>query len=182
MFKKFTDKTKIMFQKLKKVKHIEIIVAVIAVLIMVLIYFVSFQTGGSDKKKTDVATNAESVTAELENKVSDILSSIQGAGKVKVLITFSSTVEKIYYTTESTTTNKTINGSGSTTEMETSTSTVVKDGDNEPVVVKELLPEVLGVVVVSEGAKNISTKLALIKAVQTVLGIKADIIEVFAMQ
>lgn len=181
MFKKVTEKAKGVFKNLKKVKHIEIIIAVVAVAVMLLIYFMSFAGGAADKK-TDVATNGISVTAELEEKIADILSSITGAGKVKVLITFSSTVEKVYYTTESTTTNKTTNGSGSTTEMETSTSTVVKDGNNEPVVVKELLPEVLGVVVVSAGAKNISTKLALIKAVQTVLGINANIIEVFAMQ
>ena len=48
-----------------------------------------------------------SLTAEVERKLTEVLSQIDGAGKVKVMITYSSSPEKIIANTKSTHTNTT---------------------------------------------------------------------------
>ena len=56
---------------------------------------------------------------------------------------------------------------------------VTNNGKSELIVVKELMPKILGVVVVAEGASNIKTRLALLSATATALNVDADIIEIF---
>ena len=64
-----------LFQKLKNIKHIEIIIAVIFAVIILLIYMSSVDT-------KSVSTSSSNLETRLEN----ILSDIEGAGEVSVLI------------------------------------------------------------------------------------------------
>lgn len=66
-----------LFQKLKSIKHIEIIVAVIFAVIVLLIYLSSV----NPVKKTQ-----SSASTNLEMRLESILSDIEGAGNVSVLI------------------------------------------------------------------------------------------------
>lgn len=70
-----------LFQKLKNIKHIEIIVAVIFAVIIMLIYMSSLDDNKSSKNSQ--GTN-------LEVRLESILSDIDGAGNVSVLINTSS--------------------------------------------------------------------------------------------
>ena len=70
-----------LFQKLKNIKHIEIIVAVIFAVIIMLIYMSSLDDNKSSKNSQ--GTN-------LEVRLESILSDIDGAGNVSVLINSSS--------------------------------------------------------------------------------------------
>lgn len=171
--------------KIKKIKHIEIIVGVVAVILMIVIY-TSVSAGSSTKdsqKPVSSITSSESVS-DLEKRFSDIISNIDGVGRAEVMITYKSTTEKI--TANTTTTN---NNTSSSTSGNTSNSTsitqapviVTNSGKSEPYVTKEILPEVLGVIIVAEGADNPVTKLAIMRAAQTALRINASNIEIFAM-
>ncbi len=66
-----------LFQKLKSIKHIEIIIAVIFAVIVLLIYLSSVNP---------VKRTQSSASTNLEMRLESILSDIEGAGNVSVLI------------------------------------------------------------------------------------------------
>ncbi len=66
-----------LFQKLKSIKHIEIIIAVIFAVIVLLIYLSSVNP---------VKRTQSSASTNLETRLESILSDIEGAGNVSVLI------------------------------------------------------------------------------------------------
>ncbi|MDD2445665.1 MAG: hypothetical protein PHX09_02525 [Clostridia bacterium] len=77
-----------LFKKLKSIKHIEIILAILFGLIILLVYF-SSAFSAPDNVKTKTGENATIVSAyitEVEDKLANILSKINGAGNVSVMI------------------------------------------------------------------------------------------------
>ncbi|MFO7154640.1 MAG: stage III sporulation protein AG, partial [Caldicoprobacter oshimai] len=60
--------------------------------------------------------------------------------------------------------------------------TIGETGNAKPLVIKEMEPEIKGVIVIAEGAKDIRVKLDLIRAVQTALGVSPQQVEVFEME
>ena len=172
------------FKKIKKVKHLDIVIAV-AVVGLALLFIVSSFTSTGESATVAVK---EVDYLELEDRVCDVLSEIKGAGRVKVMINFSDTGEIVTATTNNSSTDKTVDTSSSgdrTTESKTdSVSPVIiqRDGEDTPLIVKEIAPEVLGVVVVAEGADNVGVRINLLQAVQTLLNVKADKVEIFAMK
>lgn len=175
-----------LYKKLKKIKNIEIIIAVVVCVLVVGIYAIANTANKSKSKKpTTVITQATLDSAAKE--LSEILSSIKGAGKIKVLITYDGKGEIIPAQTINTHTNVTIDNSGNSTRTtETTTETkntviVQKNGSSEPIILKEILPNIVGIIVVAEGAANINVRVALLRAVQAATGVKIDRIEVFEM-
>jgi len=77
-----------MFKKLKSIKHIEIILAVLFGLIILLVYFSStFSTDNSNNDyESDNSTVVSAYISEVENKLENILSKIDGAGSVTVML------------------------------------------------------------------------------------------------
>ena len=61
------------------------------------------------------------------------------------------------------------------------TVTVYQNGENEAVVLMERQPTVRGVIVVAQGAADISVRMKLQSAVQAVLGVEASRVEVLEM-
>lgn len=123
----------------------------------------------------------------LENELSSILAKIQGAGRVSVMITLKSGKEIIPAKDESisdkVTDEKDTNGGTRTINEKTTDDEVVftsgQGGNSKPLVIKELNPEVKGVIVVAEGAKDSKVKLMISQAVQTVLDIPAYRVTVY---
>jgi len=74
----FLEKT---FKKLKSIKHIEIIVAVLFGLILLALYL-STVNGGTSYN----SSNSSGYTYEIEDRLSNVLSDIDGAGKVNVMV------------------------------------------------------------------------------------------------
>lgn len=123
----------------------------------------------------------------LENELSSILGKIQGAGRVSVMITLKSGKEIIPAKDESVsdkiTNEKDTSGGTRTIDEKTTDDQVVftsgQGGNSKPLVIKELNPEVKGVIVVAEGAKDSKVKLMISQAVQTVLDIPAYRVTVY---
>jgi stage III sporulation protein AG len=106
-----------------------------------------------------------------------VISNIKGAGTINVMISIDSSPElSIAETTEGKTTTT---STGSVTTTTTEPIIVKVNGEESPLVLKETLPEIKGVIVVSSGASDVKIKLDIITAVTTALGIDSNKVEVF---
>jgi len=129
---------------------------------------------------TSAITQAE---AALEQRLERILTKMDGVGNVSVSVVFKESPEYEYAVNVSTS-EKSITESdqsgGNRVTLDTTESgqlVLVRSANNtgeKPVVVKEIKPEILGVLVVAQGASNPLVKAELTRAVQTLLGISLD--------
>lgn len=118
---------------------------------------------------------------KLEEELAGILSKIAGVGKVSVMITYESGKELVTQKDKSITdkvTDEKDNAGGTRIINESSVSekTVMvnqQGGSSEPLIVKEINPQIRGVIVVAEGAWDSKVKRKISQAVQTVLDIPA---------
>jgi len=127
--------------------------------------------GGFKGKSTSSDQSGETFYAynqEMENKLKAVISAVDGVGDVSVALTYSSGVEKVYaYET------KKQSSGGNSTE-----SSVLVTVGGSPVVLRELPPQVSGVVVVAQGAQNPVVKMHIIQIVETLLGVDGDKVQV----
>ena len=123
---------------------------------------------------------------DLQTELEDILSKMDGIGKVDVLITYSqtSTVVPMYSETQSSTTTEETDSGGGTRIQESSNinKEVITDGNNEAITQTVLLPKVEGAIVIAEGGENATTKSNIIQAVAAVTGLATYKVQVFEMQ
>lgn len=134
----------------------------IYIILLIGIAFMLFAGGGDEKKTEEMALPME---INEEKELEEIVSKINGAGDVDVMITYYSGAEKaLAYETQE---DKTQQDTGS--ESSINKKAVMADG--EPVVIKNLYPKVKGVVVVAEGAGNIQVKKEIQDAVKTALDV-----------
>ena len=166
-------------EKIKNIKHFEIIIVAIFCSILMLIYFSTFKTKKTTENTLTTLTTEEYATY-LENKLSNVLTHISGAGNVSVMITLACGVEYVYATdTTEETTSQTSNGTTTTkTTKKEQVLLVSVSGKSTPVILQENLPKVSGVVVVASGAKNIATRLELKKAVEALLEVSPEAVEI----
>jgi len=132
--------------------------------------------------------NGEQEYAEsLEHKLEEILSSVAGAGEVKVMVTLRMSAERVL-ARETNTSLSTISendGAGGTRESKTHTeneSVVRGRSADEPFVLSERSPVVEGVIIIAKGGDDIHVKDALTRAAFTVLGIDAHRVQVLKMK
>ncbi|HZX46487.1 MAG TPA: stage III sporulation protein AG [Clostridia bacterium] len=155
--------------------------------------------GSGDKKRNsiedkDIQLNRQSISAatyeeQLEMRLKGILEQISGVGKVSVMVTLKSSKEIVpaLNTVESgSETNERDRDGGARTIIQQSTDKRVAQGggsitSDQPLIVKEVMPEVMGVIVVAEGAQRPEVAERLTDAVQTVLGIPAFRVKVYPM-
>ena len=123
----------------------------------------------------------------LEARLEDILSTVRGAGKVRVLVTYATAGERVAATVSTTDESVSETSSGATaTRSEQSRemkqpATISVDGGQSPIILVEREPEIRGVIVVAEGAADPAVRLSLQRAVQAVTGVPLSCIEVFEM-
>lgn len=120
----------------------------------------------------------ENIEYEYESRLKDLLEKLVGVGQVEVMVTVDSTEELIVYrdTQESHQVTNEEDGSATRhiTQVTRSGQIVLHEvsGDERPIVLKTIRPDIRGVVVVAEGAENVQVKALLLEAVQKGLGIK----------
>ncbi len=152
---------------IRKVK-IEYIIAVILTVLIVLIFlFQSF-----DLSIFSANNSITSYQSELENKLENTIKNIKGAGKTNVIITTDGTSSEEVLK-ESVTTYE--NGVKKTTE-----SVVMVNG--KPYVLKTHNPKIVGVVVVCQGANDLSVKLAITEILTTTLHVDCENIKILKMK
>jgi stage III sporulation protein AG len=154
-----------------------------------------FDGNDEDRNSTvvsDIQLNSEmnymaTYEEQLEGKLKTILEQISGVGDVSVMVTLKVGKEVVPASntvrTESETNEKDSDG-GTRTVLQQSTDTQVvldsgSSSEDRALIVKEIMPEVKGVIVVAAGAQNPRVEAQLTEAVQTVLGIPAFRVRVY---
>ena len=136
-------------------------------------------TAGYDETAgTGYMWEQEQYIKEMEAKAESLLSGVNGAGQVKVMITLRASSEQVVekdmpVTRSQTSEQDSQGGSRMVSEFATEDATVYRKGNGyeEPYVVKTLSPSVEGVVVVAEGAGNGEVNKNLSEAVQILFGV-----------
>lgn len=130
----------------------------------------------------------EEYAACLEERLEYTLSQISGVGAVQVMITLRATqelvLEKDHQTQSSSTTEEdSQGGSRSISQINRSENTVYhSSGNSEPYVVKTLLPQVEGVVVVAQGAGTGNINRSITDVVQALFNVEAHKVKVVKME
>ncbi|KRQ86837.1 hypothetical protein ABG79_01328 [Caloramator mitchellensis] len=183
-FKKFMDKLP---KDTKKIVLNVLIVILVGILLMIIADTYN-QIKISDKKKKEeksvieVSSEALNPTFSYEEKIkrelTEILSQIEGVGKVSVMIYFeggSATVPAYNenYSTRKIEEKDNQGGNRITTENNKNINVVLlnEGNSNKPLIIKQINPNIGGVIVVAEGAKNPMVKEQIITAVKTLLNV-----------
>lgn len=113
----------------------------------------------------------------METQLAEILSTVAGAGKVKVMLTVSSGEETIYQT-------DTNESHTSDSDSEKKDTVIVTDASrNESGLVRQIMPpKYLGAVVVCQGADSPVVRLSVVEAVAKLTGLGTDRITVLKMK
>mgnify|MGYP001851159300 FL=1 len=133
---------------------------------------------------------ADSITTnELEVKLKNILSKIQGVGQVEVFINYSESSEVIpMYNENSQTslTEETDTSGGVRKIQETDTQKEIiyqeDSGSKEVITQKVIEPKIEGAIITAEGAGDVNVKTNIIQAVEATTGLATHKIQVFVME
>ncbi len=127
-------------------------------------------------------------TENLENKLKNILSKIQGVGEVEVCLNYSETSEVVAMYNENSTTSTTeetddAGGSRKIEETDTKKDVIFEenDGTKTPITAKVIKPKIEGAIITAQGVSNAEIKNNIIQAVEAVTGLATHKIQVFEM-
>ena len=137
----------------------------------------------------DASTNFENNEYNLEEKLKNILSKINGVGNVEVLITYQETSELIAMYNEnvkesSTEETDTSGGKRVIQEVDTSKDIVYQEesGTKMPITQKVVMPKMEGAIIIAEGANDSNVRANIIQAVEAATGLLSHKIQVFEMK
>lgn len=179
--------------KEKKLKRSDWLILVLA---GILILIIALPTDTKEKKKAEEAkeniskenNTMEASKDEIERKLEDILEKIDGAGDVKVMITYQDSGTQVVEKDKNTSENSleesdSTGGVRSTKEQQLQESTVYEEADagNTPFVSKELLPKVEGILIVASGGDNQKVKQNISEAVLALFQVEAHRIKIVKM-
>ena len=148
------------------------------VLLVLLIGLVLMSLPSGKAEETEVSTpQAVKETRDPESDLEEILSQIEGAGKVSVLLTQAAGEETIYQTDDDTSTGM----DSSSVRRET---VIITGADKaQQGLVSQVNPPVyMGAVIVCQGADRATVRLAIVEAVANATGLSADKITVLKMK
>lgn len=122
---------------------------------------------------------------EMEQRVKEILKNVDGVGEVDVMLTLKSSKEKILHVdkdkSRSSTEEKDSAGGtrkSMTEEIKESSLLSGGTGTNEPVIEKELQPEIAGIVISAQGGGSAAVKAEISEAMEALFGLPAHKIKV----
>lgn len=191
--KEILEKIKKHLEEMNNKKFINNLFIILLISIMILIASNVFLDSNKeneeyviDEQPKEYNYNTENDYSDyLEKKLVNILSKLNGVGKVNVMITLEDSVEKVTAANSTTTTEKSVenDSEGGTREVvreDLIVQVVTKGNDGSLMVVKEVQPTVQGVIVVADGANDPEVRETLYDAVKTVLGVKANKVQVYS--
>ena len=198
----FLEKLKKIFPKndgnnKKKIENILVFIVILAITIVAINYIWNGDETSKSSNEVPEAENSNSVVQvsthsfydENEEKLANILSNIEGVGKVKVLLTYSQTSTYIPLYNENlresnTTETDSSGGSRTVAESDSEKEVIYKEdssGNREPVTQSVISPQIEGAIITAEGADNAEVKSAIVQAVEAATGLATHKIQVFKM-
>lgn len=204
----FKDKIKLLFGKKEQEgdnkKKIENLVFLVIILIITVVIINYVWNGNKDSDKaitnsagkklattqitSNVQTQKESISNDLEERLAEILSNINGVGNVKVFINYSESSETVAMYNENSKTSiteetDTSGGIRKIEETDLQKEIVYEEnnGNKEPIVQKIVQPKIEGAIITAKGASNVNIKTNIIQAVEAATGLATHKIQVFEM-
>lgn len=170
-------------------KIVENLVIFLILLVIVMVVINTLFTSDKENEDTVSVVNTKEITSstdELEVKLENILSKIEGAGKVDVMISYLSGIEQVpmYDLKENLTVTeeKDKEGGQRKTEQKSNEQSIVyeeKNNTRTPVMKQTIMPEIIGVIVVADGANNVTVKNNIINAIEATVNTSSHRIQVF---
>ena len=178
---------------LKEIGIEKIILIAIAGIVLLLANFSEWKNAISEKtekkeEKTVQTDQNDAYVSALENKLVHILENVDGVGKAEVMITLKSSKESVLNKDLSEEKQTEEERSGETQKVNKNQKkqeeTILSDssGNSAPYVIKELEPEISGIVISCEGAGNKVVEASVLEAVQVLFGVSANQIKVLTME
>ena len=154
----------------KKNKYVLLILAIGVILLII----PSFTDSTKDK---EVITEISENILSIEDQLSQILSCVEGAGKVQVMLSIASGEETLYQTDDSHSSN------AEHTTGNSNTVTVNNSDRSETGLIRQINPPVYsGAIVVCQGADDARVRFAVAEAVANITGLGTDKISVLKMK
>lgn len=201
-----TDKIKELINQKKEEPNKKKIENLVVFLIILIITIIVINVIWSGDEKTDnskptedknkklasetqtVQTSSTGTEDDMVKRLEEILSRINGVGKVKVMITYSKTSQTVpLYNQDSSEKNTEETdkqgGTRKITETDIKTEIIYKEenGEKIPITQSVISPTIEGAIVTAEGANNATVKTNIIQAVEAVTGVATHKIQVFEM-
>ena len=204
----FTDKLRSYFKKQDEEQEgndkrkIENIIFFIIVLIVTIVIINTIWNSNKQTTKQENSINTKQLaykeqnneniettgSEELEKKLENILSKIEGVGNVNVCINYSESSEVVamYNENSKVSTTEETDTSGGLRKIQQTDSQkdiVYKEdnGEKTPITKKVVQPKIEGAIITAKGASNANTKANIIQAVEAVTGLATHKIQVFEM-
>ncbi|MCL2618077.1 MAG: hypothetical protein FWD98_03375 [Defluviitaleaceae bacterium] len=124
----------------------------------------------------------------LERRLESILRTVDGVGNVRVMLTFAVGAHRVYAenVVRSESQVSEVDSAGGRRDQrdvsgQHTTLTVSRDGNQEPVLLREYEPKVEGVIISAQGADDARVRAELATAAQTVLGLEVHQVQVLRM-
>ncbi|HWQ43030.1 MAG TPA: stage III sporulation protein AH [Desulfosporosinus sp.] len=132
------------------------------------------------------STKIGALEKELENKLQANILLMEGVGKVQVSVSFSTGLKNEYARNDNVTKNTSketdkTGGTRETTQITENNQVVMPNGSSQPVLVMEDRPEIAGVLIIAEGARDPNVREGIHTAVRTLLNISSNKITVVPM-
>ncbi len=155
------------------------------VVILILVVLVIFLSTIFPKKKSSSESGLNGLSNSfksleyceaVENRLECVLKNIEGVGKVEVFVMVDSSPTIKYLMESNSTTNQ--NGESGSTSVQTTVYEARNGSIYSPVVEVEILPKIIGVLIVATGAKDSMLKATLTNIVSNVLSVNISNVEV----
>ncbi|MDD6276616.1 MAG: hypothetical protein PUB20_07330 [Clostridia bacterium] len=153
-----------------------IVIAAVGLLGIALLAASEFIPDNREEPQVEQEQTQDNSVQELEERLTQIITSIDGAGNAKVMITLDTGDENIY-AVEDKSSNSEKSGS-----YDRSYVVIEKDGEESGLLLKVAEPEIRGVAVVCEGADLPEVRSEIVSTVTAVLGVSSNRVSIAKMK
>lgn len=181
---------------IQKIGPMRLAVLVLAGVVLLVLSFPSNTNSNQEEISADSKTQGETLALEAmqkyarqqEEATEEILSQVDGIGRVKVMLTLAASEEKIPLQNEDISEDETneadqSGGTRNQTGYQTKKESVIIQGEEEkPYVVQINSPQVEGVVVVAQGASSGKMKTEILEAIQALFPVEPHKIKIMKME
>lgn len=181
---------------LKEIGIPKLVIIFMCGILLIILSFPSLFSGGDEKKTTTAeVSNIQTTTAdasyeeEMEARLKKALMKVEGIGNVEIMITLKSSKESVTlkdtpYSQESLDERDSSGGERKSTSIDKKDETVLQNrgsGESTPYVIKELEPEIEGVLVIAQGGGSPTIISEIVGAVEVLFDVPAHKIKVMKM-
>lgn len=183
---------------LKKLKADKKLLCIVFIGIVGMVIILLTEIGGESSKEVleNESPSSEQVQSvseytyvqDIEHRLTKMVSSIEGAGQAKVMVTLENGAQQVYAKQDKIKSNSSIQGAGDDRDVEDSLEKeneyiIIRSNDNSEngLIVKIIQPNIRGVAIVCEGAGSTVVKQSIINTVTAVLGISSTKVNIEKM-